>query len=348
VQGSPLLPAAQASSAYCRVAARLRIHRSFASPRSISHDEEIDNELFENEVEGVIEMRVFVTGATGFIGSAIIPELIDAGHQVIGLARSDAGARSLVDAGARVHRGDLEDLESLRSGAAISDGVIHLAFNHDFSQYAANCEADRRAIEALGSALAGSNRPLIVTSGTAVVFTPGRLATEDDPPVPSSIIPRSLSEEAANAMVSRGVRASMVRLPQIHDRTKHGLITPLIEIAREKGVSAYVGDGRNRWPAAHLLDTARLYRMALEQGAAGDRFHAVAEEGVPLREIAEAIGRRINVPVVSKSAEEAPDHFGWLALFVGNDAPASSAQTQARLGWRPTQTGLIADLEQPE
>jgi nucleoside-diphosphate-sugar epimerase len=291
-------------------------------------------------------MRVFVTGATGFIGSAIVPELINAGHRVIGLARSDAGAKALIDAGAQVHRGDLEDLESLRNGAAASDGVIHCAFNHDFSKYAANCEADRHAVEALGSVLVGSDRPLIVTSGTVVVFTPGRLATEDDEPASSSTgISRSASEEAAASMVSRGVRASVVRLPQVHDRIKQGFITYLIAIAREKGISAYVGDGLNRWPAVHLIDTAHLYRLALEKGSAGARFHAVAEEGVPLRDIAEAIGRRLNVPVVAKSPEEAADHFGWLGFFVGVDSPASSAQTQERLGWRPTQTGLIPDLD---
>jgi len=290
-------------------------------------------------------MRVFLTGATGFIGTAIIRELIDAGYQVLGLARSDAGAKALVAAGAQVHRGDLEDLESLRIGAAMSDGVIHCAFNHDFSKYAANCEADRHAIEALGSALVGSDRPLIVTSGTGVVFAPGRLATEEDPAAPSSAMPRSVSEEATASMVSRGVRASVVRLPQVHDRIKQGLVTYLITVAREKGVSAFVGDGLNRWPAAHVLDTAHLYRLALEKGTAGARFHAVAEQGVPLREIADAIGRRLNIPVVSKPAEEAADHFGWLGFFAGMDVPASSAQTQERLGWRPTQTGLISDLE---
>lgn len=294
-------------------------------------------------------MRVFLTGATGFIGSAIIPELINAGHQVLGLARSDAGAKSLLAAGAHVHRGDIEDLESLRSGAAMSDGVIHCAFNHDFSRYAANCEADRNAIEALGSALVGSDRPLIVTSGTAVVLAPSRLATEDDPPVSSSAgIPRVASEEAAASMLSRGVRVSVMRLPQVHDRLKQGLVTPLIAVARETGVSAYVGDGRNRWPAAHVLDTARLYRLALEKGEAGARYHAVAEEGVPLREIAEVIGRRLNLPVVAKSPEQAADHFGWLGLFIGFDAPASSARTQQRLGWRPTQPGLITDLQNLE
>ena len=291
-------------------------------------------------------MRVFVTGATGFIGSAIVQELINAGHQVLGLARSDAGAKVLLAAGAEAHRGDLENLESLRIGAARSDGVIHCAFNHDFSKYAANCEADRHAIEALGSALVGSDRPLLITSGTAVVFTPGRLSTEEDAPVFSSAgVPRSASEEAAASLASRGVRASVMRLPQVHDRLRQGLVTILIDVAREKGVSAFVGEGLNRWPAAHVLDTARLYRLALEKGSAGSRYHAVAEQGVPLREIAEAIGRRLNIPVVSKSPEQAADHFGWLAFFVGVDSPASSALTQERLGWRPTQTGLISDLE---
>jgi nucleoside-diphosphate-sugar epimerase len=228
----------------------------------------------------------------------------------------------------------------------MSDGVIHCAFNHDFSKYAANCEADRHAIEALGSALVGSDRPLLITSGTAVVFTPGRLSTEEDAPVSSSAgVPRSASEEAAASLASRGVRASVMRLPQVHDRLRQGLVTILIDVAREKGVSAFVGEGLNRWPAAHVLDTARLYRLALEKRSAGSRYHAVAEQGVPLREIAEAIGRRLNIPVVSKSPEQAADHFGWLAFFVGVDSPASSALTQERLGWRPTQTGLISDLE---
>jgi nucleoside-diphosphate-sugar epimerase len=293
-------------------------------------------------------MKIFVTGATGFIGSAVVQELISAGHQVLGLVRSDAGAKSLLSAGAnvRVHRGDLEDLESLRSGAALSDGVIHTAFIHDFSKFAANCETDRRAIGALGSALAGSDRPFIVTSGTGMAFTPGRLATEED--APNSGIPRIASEQAAASVTAQGVRVSVVRLPQVHDPIKQGLITYMIAIAREKGVSAYVGDGLNRWPAVHRLDAAKLYSLALEKafekGAGGVRYNAVAEEGVPLREIAETIGRGLKVPVVSKSLEGAGEHFGWLAHFVGLDLPASSALTKKRLGWRPTGPGLIADL----
>jgi nucleoside-diphosphate-sugar epimerase len=294
--------------------------------------------------EGEIAMRVFVTGATGFIGSTIVQELINAGHQVLGMARTDAGAKSLSDLGAQVHRGDLEDLEGLRSAAAASDGVIHTAFNHDFSRFAANCEMDRLAIEALGSVLAGSDRPLVVTSGTALI-APGRLATEDDAPPPNPAFPR-VSEETAASLAARGVNASVVRLPQVHDRDKHGLVTYLIALAREKGVSAYVGDGLNRWPAVHRLDTGRLYRLVLEKGTTGARYHAVAEEGVPLRKIAEAIGQGLNVPVVSKTPEEAAGHFGFLGFFVGIDASASSALTQERLGWRPTaQPGMIADLE---
>jgi len=287
-------------------------------------------------------MRVFVTGATGFIGTTLVKELIEAGHQVLGLTRSDAGAKSLTAAGAQVHRGDLEDLESLRTGAAASEGVIHTAFIHDFSKFEANCEIDRRAIEALGSPLVGTNRPLIVTSGTASAYTPGRPSTEED--APNSPIPRVVSEQAAASVAAKGVRVSVMRLPQVHDPVKQGLITYLIAAAREKGVSAYVGNGLNRWPAVHVLDAAHLYRLALEKGVAGARYNAVAEEGVPLREIAEAIGRGLKVPVVSKSAEEAAEHFGWLAFFAGLDVPASSALTQQRLGWRPTGPGLIADL----
>jgi nucleoside-diphosphate-sugar epimerase len=291
-------------------------------------------------------MRVFVTGASGFIGTPIVRELIDAGHQVLGLARSEASAASIAAAGARAHRGDLEDLESLRSGASVADGVIHLAFIHDFSKYVENCEIDRRAIEAIGGVLAGSDRPLIVTAGTAML-TPGRSGTEDDAPVPSSAgVPRSASEEAAISVTAKGVRASIIRLPpSVHDMIKMGLVSMLIALAREKRISAFVGDGTNRWPAVHRLDAAHVFTLALEKGTAGARYHAVAEEGVPLKDIAEVIGRRLNVPVVAQSAEEAAAHFGWLAFFMGVDSPASSVQTQQRLGWRPSQPGLLADLE---
>ena len=290
-------------------------------------------------------MRVFVTGATGFIGSAIVPELISAGHQVLGMTRSDAGARSLLAAGAEAHRGDLEDLESLRSGAVRSDGVIHCAFDHDFSNFVANCEKDRHAIEALGAALAGSDRPLVITSGTGMgTAVPGQPATEDvfNPGHPN---PRVASELAGAAMLAAGVNVSVVRLPQVHDTVKQGLITPAVAIAREKGVSAYVGDGLNRWPAAHVHDVARVFRLALEKREAGARYHAVAEEGVPVRDIARVIGRGLKVPVVAISADAATDHFGWLAAFAGLDLPASSAQTRERLGWHPTGPGLLADLE---
>jgi nucleoside-diphosphate-sugar epimerase len=289
-------------------------------------------------------MRVFVTGATGFVGSAVVQELLNAGHQVLGLTRSDAGAKALIAAGAEAHRGDLEELESLRSGAAAADGVIHTGFIRDFARFKEVCEIDRHAIEALGTPLAGSDRPLIVTSGTGVVDTPGRVTTEND--AANSPVPRIASEQAAASVAARGVRVVVMRLPQVHDPVKQGLVTYLIAVAREKGVSAHVGDGLNRWAAVHRLDAARLYRLALEKGSAGARYHAVGEEGVPFREIAEAIGRGLKVPVVAKSAAEAGEHFGWLGHFAELDMPASSALTQQRLGWRPTGVGLIADLDQ--
>jgi nucleoside-diphosphate-sugar epimerase len=291
-------------------------------------------------------MRVFITGATGFIGSALVQELIQSGYKVLGLARSDSGADSLIAAGAEVHRGDLEDLESLRSGAAAADAVIHTAFIHDFSRFHEICEIDRRVIEAIGDALVGSDRLLIVTSGTGMSSSgPGLPATENDPPVSSKLVPRAATEEAAASIATRGVRVTTVRLPQVHDTVKQGLVTYAIQIARQKGVSAYVGNGFNRWPAAHRLDTAHLYRLALDKGDAGVRYHAVAEEGVLVRDIAESIGRGLGVPVISIAPEDAAGHFGWLAPFVGWDIPASSALTRNMLGWSPTGPGLIADLD---
>ena len=290
-------------------------------------------------------MRIFLTGATGFIGSAIVPELITAGHQVVGLARSDANAKSLAAAGAHVHRGSIEDLDSLRSGASAADGVIHTAFNHDFSKWAENCENDRLAIEALGSALAGSNRPLVITSGTGLVTrADGRPAAEDD--APTSTVPRIKSEEAANALAARGVHVSVVRLPpSVHGDGDHGFVPTLIRIAREKRAAAYVGEGSNRWPAVHRLDAAQLFHLVLEQGAAGARYHGVGDEGVPFRDIAGVIGRQLNVPVVAKTPEEAAEHFGWFSHFAALNSPASSTKTREQLGWRPSRVGLIADLE---
>ncbi|MDR3724799.1 MAG: SDR family oxidoreductase [Terracidiphilus sp.] len=290
-------------------------------------------------------MRVFITGATGFIGSAIVKELMGAGHQVLGLARSETGAQAVTAAGAEVHRGDLEDLASLRSGAAAADAVIHTAFIHDFSKFKQNCEIDRQAIESMGEAMAGSGKQLIVTAGTAVAkVDPKAAATEDDLPLSSAIAHRA-SEEAADAVAAKGVRVAVVRLPQVHDTAKQGLVSYAIQIAREKGVVAYIGEGLNRWSAVHRLDAAHLFCLALEKGEGNVRYHAVSEEGVSAREIAETIGHGLHLPVVSLTAEDARAYFGWLAPFAGWDLSASSAKTRAQLDWKPTGPTLIADLK---
>jgi nucleoside-diphosphate-sugar epimerase len=291
-------------------------------------------------------MRVFVTGAAGFIGSATTQELIAHGHQVLGLARSDANAEALKAAGAEVHRGSLEDLDSLRKGAKETDGTIHLAFIHDFSKFAENGQIDKRAIEAMGDVLEGTNKPFIVTSGTGLVAS-GVMITEDMRREASAHVPR-VSEQTGLAYASRGVRAMVMRLPQVHGvKGKAGLISYLLEGARQKGAAAYIGDGNQRWAAAHRLDVARLYRLALEKGAVDTVYHAVGEEGVPMRQIIEVIGRALNVQVISIKQEDAATYYGPLAMFAGLDMPASSALTQQRLGWKPTQIGLIAEIGQP-
>ena len=292
-------------------------------------------------------MRVFVTGATGFVGSAIVQELLGAGHQVLGLARTEEAAQALLAAGAQVHRGNVEDLATLRSGAAAAEGAIHTAFNHDFSKFKENSETDRRAIEALGSVLAGSDRPLLVTSAVGLL-PKGRRVTEADMPPAGSPNPRVASEEAADAVAAQGVRVAVVRLPpSVHGDGDHAFVPMLIQIARQKGRSVYAGDGGNHWPAVHRLDAARLFRLALERApATGTRLHAVAEEGVAFRAIAEVIGQHLGVPAVSLSPEEAAAHFGWFAHFAAMDIRASSQQTQQLLGWQPTQPGLIADLNE--
>ncbi|MDA0165215.1 SDR family oxidoreductase [Solirubrobacter ginsenosidimutans] len=295
-------------------------------------------------------MRVFVTGASGWIGSAVVPELLGAGHEVVGLARSDASADTLEAAGAQVRRGSLDDLELLRSTAAESDGVIHLAFKHDIAfsgDFVGAADADRRAIEIFGEALAATGKPLVIASGVAG-HRPGSLVTENDAPDPDSPAGhRVLSERTALAFAASGVRSSSVRLsPTVHGTGDHGFVSTIVAVAREKGVSGYIGDGSNTWPAVHQLDAAVLFRLALEKGVAGSVFHGVAEEGVPLRAVAEAIGRQLDLPVVSIAREDAGDHFGWLGMFLGIDARASSALTRERLGWEPTHLGLLEDLEQ--
>lgn len=290
-------------------------------------------------------MRIFVTGATGFIGSAVIPELLEAGHHVIGMTRSDAGVRTLEAMGVDVHRGTLEDPDSVRLGAEKAEAVIHTAFDHDFSRFVENCEKDGRVIRAIGEALKGSNRPLLITSGTGLGNAgPGRPGLEDvtnfDHPNP-----RVASELAGNELLEAGVNVSVMRLPQVHNTVKQGLISPLIEIARAKGSAAYVGDGSNRFPAGHLSDVALLYRLAIERSEPGARYNAVGEEGITTREIAEALGRGLNLPVVSVEREKAAEHFGWMAMFAGLDFPASSAKTRQILAWNPTGPGLIADLD---
>jgi nucleoside-diphosphate-sugar epimerase len=285
-------------------------------------------------------MRVFVTGATGFIGSAVVQELISAGHEVSGLARSDAAAAKLAQAGAGVHRGALDDLASLAAGARASDGVIHLAFIHDFSRYEANAETDRVAAAAMADAMEGTGKPLVVTSGTAVL-PPGRVGVETDVPTAQT----RAKSELVLAAAGRGVRVSAVRLaPSVHGRGDTAFVPALIGLARDKGVSAYVGDGANRWPAVHRLDAARLFRLALEKGDPGQRFHGAAEEGIPVRAIAGAIGAGLGLPVRSIDPDEAAGHFGWLSGFVSLDMPASSVFTRATLGWDPHEADLLTDL----
>lgn len=290
-------------------------------------------------------MRVFLTGATGFIGLRIVPELLAAGHQVLGLTRSEEGAHALEASGAEAFRGTLENPEGLTAGAAQADAVIHTAFDHDFANFVANCSKDARVIAALGEALKGSDRPLVITSGTGIGnAVPGQPATEDAY-VPDNPNPRVLSEKTGVELLEAGVNVSVVRLPQVHDTVKQGLVSPYIEISRAKGLAAYVGDGLNRWPAAHVLDVAKLYVLALEAAEAGARYHAVDEQGVAARDIAEAVGAGLGVPVESLTPEQAQAHFGWLGMFVGMDIPASSTWTRARLGWQPSGPGMIADLQ---
>ena len=293
-------------------------------------------------------MRIFLTGSTGFIGSKIIPELLQAGHQVLGLTRSDVGARSLVAQGAQVHRGDVEDLESLRSGAAGCDGVIHTAFDHNFANFIANCQKDKRAIEALGSALSGSQRPIIITSSTAMGTASVGLPATEDHFNPDSPNPRVASELAGQELSGRGINVSVVRLSQIHNTVKQGLVTDLVALARKTGVSAYVGEGLNRWSATHVSDTARLFKLAVQRQEPGARYHATAEGAIAFRDIALAIAQRLAIPAVSLSTGDAAQHFGWLAAFATKDMSSSSTKTRQILGWEPIGQGLLADLGQIE
>jgi nucleoside-diphosphate-sugar epimerase len=289
-------------------------------------------------------MRVFVTGASGWIGSAVVSELLNAGHQVLGLARSDTAATAVAALGAEVQRGSLDDLDNLRAGTAASDGVVHLGYNHDFSRIEQAAQTDLQAIDAIGATLQGTGRPLVIASGV-LGLTPGRTATEGDVPDPS-LHPRIASAQAALSLATRGVRSSIVRFaPTVHGAGDHGFMATLVGIAREKGLSGYIDDGTNRWPAVHRLDAGNLVRRAVEDAPAGTVLHAIAEEGVPTRAIAEAIGRGLDVPVFSVPAEQASDHFGWLARFFGTDSRASSELTRELLGWEPTRPRLIADLQ---
>jgi len=289
-------------------------------------------------------MRIFLTGATGFIGSAVIPELLAAGHSVVGVTRSDDGAAMLEKAGVTPFRGTLEDPDGLRAGAEAADAVIHLAFDHDFSRFAENCEKDRRVIAALGAALEGSSRPLLITSGTGLGNGHDGGPAREDVTNFDHPNPRVASEQAAEELLLRGVNVSVVRLPQVHDTRRQGLISPLIDIARAKGVSAFIGEGTNRWPAGHLSDVARLYRLAIERAESGARYHAVDEEGVSARSIAEALAQGLKLPLVSIAPDKAGEHFGWMGGFVGLDFPASNAITREKLGWTPTGPSLLADL----
>jgi nucleoside-diphosphate-sugar epimerase len=304
----------------------------------------VEQPRIQRNLGDIIIMRIFVTGAAGFIGSALVADLIQAGHQVLGLTRSEDGAEVLRKAGAEVKHGNIEDLDSLRDGAAQSDGVVHLAFNHDFSKFQKNAEDDGKAIKAMGEVLLGSKRPFVVTSGTAIAANvDGKPSTEESPTL--SWNPRAASEVGVKELTARGANTSLVRLPQVHDTRKQGLVPYLLAVAREKGVSAYIGDGGNRWPAAHVSAVARLYRLAFEKAEAGAIYHAVDEEGVTMKAICEAHGRGLKVPVVSIKLEEAEAHFGWLAQFAVHDMPSSSAITQQKLGWKPTGPGLIEDLD---